>query len=164
MDIFCSLLHIFFLCTTDGYISVIININLYTGLFDDCIDRLSTLSYNISDLLRIDLHLDDLRSKLSNFCPRLCDCFAHHFIHDISSCFLRRCDCFFNDRSCQSVDLDIHLDRSNTLMSTCNLKVHIAKEIFQSLNICQNQIIIIRLACYESCRNTRYSRLDRHTC
>jgi len=43
------------------------------------------------------------------------------------------------------MDLDIHLDCSDTIMCTGYLEIHISEEIFKSLNIGKNNIIIIRI-------------------
>ena len=44
------------------------------------------------------------------------------------------------------------------------LKVHIAKKVFQTLNICQNNVIIICLTCYQTTGNSCNRLLDRYTC
>ena len=48
------------------------------------------------------------------------------------------------------MDLNIHLDSSDTLFSTAYLKVHIAEEVFQTLDIGQNDVIVISLTCYQT--------------
>ena len=149
--------------SANGDSTFIGNINLHTGLFDDRIDRFSSLSYNITDLFRIDLDLDDLRCVLANTLTRLCNGFCHDFIHDVHSCFACSCDSFFDDRSSKSVDLDIHLDRCDTFLCTCYLEIHVSKEIFQSLDVCQNDVIIIALTGYQTTGNTCDCRFDRYT-
>ena len=62
------------------------------------------------------------------------------------------------------MDLDIHLDGSNTLVSAAYLEVHIAEEVFQTLDIGQNDVIIIGVACYQTAGNTSYRSFDRYTC
>ena len=135
--------HTFGICSADRYGTIICNVDLHTCLLDDRIDCLSTLSNNITDLLWIDLHLNDLRSEFSNLCSWSIDCFIHNFINDVKSCFSCLSNRLFNDRSCQSVDLDIHLDRCDTFMCTGYLEVHVSEEVFQSLDICKHQIIIV---------------------
>ena len=120
------------------------------GQRNDLIDGLTTLSYYVSDLLRINLHLNNLRCKLSNFFSRLSDCLAHDLIHDVETCLTCSRDCLLNDRSCKSVNLDIHLDSCNTLMCTCYLEIHISEEILETLDICKYKEIIICIACYKS--------------
>ena len=50
------------------------------------------------------------------------------------------------------MDFNIHLNSRNTIMCTGNLEVHIAKEVFQTLNICQHQIIFICISRHQSGR------------
>ena len=56
----------------------------------------------------------------------------------------------------QTVNLDIHLDRSDTLMSTGYLEVHIAEEVLKTLDIGQNDVIIIGIAGYKTAGDTCY--------
>ena len=62
------------------------------------------------------------------------------------------------------MDLNIHLDSRDTVSRTGYLEVHVAEEIFKSLNICQQYIIIICLTGYKTTGNTCYHLLDRNTC
>ena len=41
------------------------------------------------------------------------------------------------------MNLDIHLDGCNSLMGSGHLKVHVSKEVFQALDVCQYQIVIV---------------------
>ena len=158
-----SFFHCCFFCTTNGNGTFIINVNLHTCLFDDCVNRFSALSYNIADLLRIDLHLNDLRCKFTDFCSWLRNCLIHDFVNDIGSGFLCRRNCLFNDRSCKSVNLNIHLNSCNTFMCTGYFKVHISEEVFQSLDIGKNKIVIVCISSYKTCGNTGYCSFDRYS-
>ena len=149
---------------TDRYCTFICDVDLNTCTFDDCIDRFSSLSDYITDFLRVDLNLYDLRRIFVDMITRSCNAFLHNFCKNIFSCFFCSADSFFYDLSCQTMNLDIHLNCSDTIMCTCNLKVHISKEIFQALNICQNDVVIICSACYQTTGNTCYRFTDRHTC
>ena len=62
------------------------------------------------------------------------------------------------------MNLDIHLNCSNTIFCTGNLKVHITKEVFQSLNICKYNIIIIGITSNQSTWDTCNHFLNRNTC
>ena len=62
------------------------------------------------------------------------------------------------------MDLNIHLNCSDSLVGSCHLEVHIAEEILQSLDIRKHEIIIVRIPCHKSCRNTCHSRLNRYAC
>ena len=61
------------------------------------------------------------------------------------------------------MDLDIHLDCSDSVVGTSYLKVHVAEEVFETLDIGQYQIIIIGLACYQTAGDTCNRFFDRYT-
>ena len=69
---------------------------------------------------------------------------------DMCSCFFCSCNRFADDLFCQSMNLDIHLDRCDTFVCTGYLEVHISEEVFESLNICKYKIIIICITCNQS--------------
>ena len=66
LDIFLCLIHHSLLGSADGNCTVICDVDLYAGLIDDGVDGLSSLADNFTDLLRVDHHLDDLRSELAD--------------------------------------------------------------------------------------------------
>ena len=61
------------------------------------------------------------------------------------------------------MNLNIHLDGSNTILGSAHLKIHIAKEIFQALDVCKHQIIVIRIPGHKTAGNTSHHFLNRHT-
>ena len=60
------------------------------------------------------------------------------------------------------MDLDIHLNGGDTLLGTCHLEVHVAEEIFQTLDIGQNQVIVVGLAGHQTAGDSGHHILDRH--
>ena len=62
------------------------------------------------------------------------------------------------------MNLDIHLDCSNTIVCTGNLEVHVSKEILKSLDIGKNDVIIISISGYKTTGNTCDHLLNRNTC
>ena len=92
----------------------------------------------------------------------MCDAGSHDLVDDIFSCFFGSCNRLFYNRSCQAVDLDIHLNCGDTVMGTCYLEVHIAEEVFQALDIGQDDIIIIGIAGNQTTGNTSNLLLDRN--
>jgi len=157
-------IHHFLIGSAYGNLSVIGNINLNAGAGDNLIDCLSALSNHITNLLGIDLYGNNLRSKLTDLSSGSCNAGSHDFIHDILSCFLGLGNRFLYDRSGQAVNLNIHLDCGNTVMGTCHLKVHIAKEVFQSLDIGKHDIIIIGIAGYQTAGDTCNLLLNGNAC
>ena len=131
---------------------------------DDLIDGLTSLANHLANLLRIDLDRYDLRCVFSNFRTRRCDCRFHTIVHDEESCFTTSCDSAFHDFSGQTMDLNIHLDCGDTFSSTGYLKVHISKEVFQTLNIRQKHEIFICITGYKTTGNTCNHLLNRYTC
>ncbi len=53
-----------------------------------------------------------------------------------------------------AMDLDIHLNCGDTVMGTCYLEVHVTEEVLQALDIGQDEIIVIGLACYQTAGDT----------
>ena len=155
--------HFFFVCTANGNGTVIVDIDLYTCLLNNGVDNFALLSHYVADLLRINADLDDLRSIFvygrSGFCNR----FRHDFVHDIKSCFSCSGNSFFNDGTCQTMDLDIHLDSSDPFFRAGHLKVHISEEVLQTLDVCQYNVIVIGLSSYQTAGDARYHALNGHT-
>ena len=60
------------------------------------------------------------------------------------------------------MNLNIHLDGSNTILGSAHLKIHIAKKIFQALDVCKHQIIVIRIPGHKTAGNTSYHFLNRN--
>ena len=156
------LIHHCLICTAYGNRTVIRDIDLDACSGNDLIDRLASLSDHITDLLRIDLDLDDLRRILANLCSGCCDRRLHTVVHDEKSCLTASCNRSLHDRSCQTVDLDIHLNCCDTFRRTSHLEIHVPEEIFQSLNIGKQYKIIVCITCYQTAGNTSHHLLDRH--
>ena len=68
-----SLVHSSLIYAADRYCAFIADIDLYTCTLDNSIDSLSSLTNHITDLLRVDLDLDDLRSVFIYIVTRLCN-------------------------------------------------------------------------------------------
>ena len=162
-DLHC-LSDVIFVNTTYRYAAVIFDIDLNVCLFDDLVDNFTLLTNNFTNLCRIDGNLCDLWSVLTNFFTWLCNCRSKHFIDDEFSCFFCSCDCFFYDCTCKTMNLDIHLNCCDTIMCTCNLKVHIAEEVFKTLDICKYKVIIICFTCHKTTGNTCNLFLNWNTC
>ena len=62
------------------------------------------------------------------------------------------------------MDLDIHLDRSDTLVGTCHLEVHIAEEVLKPLDVCKEYEILVLVTCHKTAADTGHLGLDRHAC
>ena len=59
------LIHTLLVCSADGNCTVICDVDLHTCTLDDRVDSLSSLSDYITDLLRVNLHGNDLEVHIS---------------------------------------------------------------------------------------------------
>ena len=158
-----SLIHHNLVGTAYGYLTVIGNINLYAGTSNNLVDGLASLAYYIANLFRVNLDGNNLGCVLADFCSGSGNGFLHTVVHDEESCFTASCDSAFYDRSCQTVNLNIHLDSGNTFGSTGYLKVHIAEEVFQTLDIGKKYEILVGFTGNQTTGNTCYHLLDGNT-
>ena len=62
------------------------------------------------------------------------------------------------------MDLDVHLDRGDSFRCTGHLEIHISEEVLKSLNVCEQNEIVIRLACHQAAGDTCNHLLDGNTC
>ena len=67
---------------------------------------------------------------------------------------------FSHDLPADAVDLDIHLNSSNTIFGTGNLKIHIADMIFVTKDITQNDKLVTLL--HQSHGDSGNRCFDRH--
>ena len=124
----------------DGYISFFVNVNLNTGLSDDLIDGFSTFADDNLNLVHINLDGVDFRSSWSQLRTRSWNR-RFNQIQNFKAGFLSLSQSFCQDFRCNSFNLDIHLQGGNPFASTSYLKVHIAKMVFQTLNVRQNRVV-----------------------
>ena len=155
--------HCLFVRSANGNSTIIGNVDFNTGALNQCVDCLTSLTNNFTNLSRVNHNLFNLWSVSIYFFSRLCNCFCHNLIQDVKAGFSCSCNSLLHDFSCQTMNLNIHLDGSNTFFRTGNFKVHIAEEIFKTLNICQNQVIIIGITGYQTNGNTSNWCLNRNT-
>ena len=142
----CSVDH-FLICATDRNIALFTDVNLYTSFFNNLIDDLTLLSNNITNLCWINCDLFNLWCKFTQLCSRCINTRLHTILHNKVSCLMTSRNSTLHNVSSETMNLDIHLDSSNSCICSCYLKVHIAKEIFKSLNIGKQYIFIIALSC-----------------
>ena len=154
--------HTLRIVSADGDTAVVLDIDLYAGALDDLIDGLASLADHITDLLGINGHELDLRCIFVDGRTRLCDCILHHAVHDELAGILAAGNCAFHDGSGQTVDLDIHLNGGNAVMGSGHLEVHVAEEVFQTLDIGQQDKIVIGIARHQTAGNTCNLLLDRN--
>ena len=158
-----SSIHLLFIRTAHGYLTIIGDINLYSGTSNNLINGLTTLSNHITNSIRINLNRDNLRCISSNFRSGSSDSRFHTIVHYIQSCLTTSRNSTFHNRSGQSMNLDIHLYCRDTFRGSCHFKIHISKEVFQPLNICKQHKIIIRFSGNQTTGNTCHHLFNRYT-
>ena len=147
--------------SSDKYATGIIDINLSAGFVNNLLDHLAARSDNLSNLIRIYMDSSNLRSILGQLFARFADAF-HHFAHDEFTAAFSLCQSLGEDILVDTVNLNIHLDSSNTFFGTCNLEVHIAQSILQTLDISQNSEVFAILNKAHS--NAGNRSLNRNAC
>ncbi|SIA65454.1 Uncharacterised protein [Mycobacteroides abscessus subsp. abscessus] len=125
----------------DRYVTFFVDVNLNACFSDDLIDGFSTFTDDNLDLININLNSINFRSCWSQFWTNFWNSSFDH-IKDFKTSFLGLSKSFRQDFCSNPLDLDIHLKGCNPVASTCNLKVHISKVVFQTLDICQYCIVI----------------------
>ena len=125
----------------DRYVTFFIDINLNACFSDDLIDGFSTLTDDNLDLVDINLDGINFRSSWCQFWTHFWNgCFNH--IKDFKTSFLGLSKCFCQDFCSDPLDLDIHLKGCNPVTSPRNLEVHVSKVVFQTLDICQDSVVV----------------------
>ena len=144
----------------------IVDVDLRAGLGDDAVDGLAALADDDADLVRIDLHARDERSVLGQLFSGLGDLFEH-LAHDVHSAFLRLLQSLFEDLSGQAVDLDVHLDGGDAFRGAGHLEVHVAQEVFHTLDIGQDGVFAgaVFLDSFDQTHgDAGYGSLNGHAC
>ena len=130
------------------------------GFFGQRTDSGTALTNHITNLLGVDLHGEQLRSEVRNFGLG----FTHSFLHlaqDVHARFLSLCQSHLHDLLGDTLDLDVHLQGSNTVGSTRHLEVHVTQMIFVTQNVGQHGKTIAILD--QTHGDTSHVRLHGHT-
>ena len=117
------------------YGTVVFDVDLDVAFCADLLDDLALLTDDITDLFNVDLGGEHLGSILGKFCSGFCDAGKHDFVKDLAACNIGLFECFLDDFGSQTVHLGIHLDGGDTLLGAADLEVHIAEEVFKTLNV-----------------------------
>ena len=119
----------------DEYVTVIVDVDLAFALGLDLLDDLALLADDVTDLLRIDLGGEHLRSILGQLGAGLGDDRSHDVVEDVFSGLLGLGEGFTDDLGGQAVDFEVHLDGGDTLLGTGDFEVHIAVEVLEALDV-----------------------------
>src|SRR5205814_1822757 len=124
----------------DRYQPGIIDCDLSASLLLDTADRLPLRSDQIADLLRIDVHRHDARRILRQIRTRLRER-LRHLAKNVKSSLTRLRQCFLDDLEIESFDLDVHLDRSDSVLGASDLEVHVAEVILCTEDVGEDRVL-----------------------
>src|SRR6267154_6564173 len=97
-----------------------------SGLLLQPADHHSSLADHVADLLRIDLDLDDAGGIARNLRARSLQ-YLLHDTEDVHAAFARLGERHLHDLLGNTLDLDVHLQRSHAALGSRHLEVHVAE-------------------------------------
>ena len=144
--------------TGDG--AVVGNVDRTTGFLGDRTYGRATLTDDITNLVRMYLERHDTRRMFGHLFTRRIDRLVH-LAKDMQATVFCLCQRLFHDLLRNTLDLDIHLQRGNTVLGTGNLEVHVAEMVLVTEDIGQHGIFILFLD--QAHGHTRNRRAGGHT-
>src|SRR5471032_1227322 len=117
--------------------AVAFDVDRSLGLFTDCTDGRAALTDDVTDLVGIDLHRDHGRSIFRQLGTRLTNDLVH-LAEDVQARFQGLAQSDFHDLFGDAFDLDVHLQRGNTLGGTGYFEVHVAEVVFVTQDVGQD--------------------------
>jgi len=104
-------------------------------------DHLAAGADHISDLVHIDLDLDDSRCVLRDVVSSLADGLRHAVeeLQPTNAGLLHR---FFEDLAAEAFDLDVHLQCGDALGRTCDLEVHVTVVVFLAGDVGEDAVAV----------------------
>src|SRR6185312_13070836 len=123
----------------DLHRAVVFDVDLGAGLFDDLADHLAARPDHFADLVGRDLDLLDARGVFAQLLAAVIQGFVH-FAQDVQTATLRLFQRDLHDLFGDAGNLDVHLQRGDTVGGAGDLEVHIAEMIFVTQDVRQNDI------------------------
>ena len=149
----------FLIVGIDLHVAIVIQIDGSTSLVTDGADSGTALADNIADLLRVDLDGRDARRTTGKLFARCGDNLGH-LTQDVQTCCIGLVQSNFHDLVGNALNLDVHLQSSDTVRGTRHFKVHIAEVILITQDIGQNRELVAFLD--QTHGDTGHRRLDGH--
>src|SRR5439155_16818703 len=118
----------------------IVDSDLGASLFLDATYGLALRADEITDLLGVDCHRHNARSVRRQIGTRLRER-LRHLSKNVKSAFTRLRQRFLDDLEIESLDLDVHLDRSDTVLSAGDLEVHVAEVTLCAENVGEDSVL-----------------------
>src|SRR5690606_28447861 len=108
------------------------------GLLDDALDGLAARADDDADLVRLDLHRGDARSKAVD----LGACLRQHLEHlaqNVQPALARLIERALQHVAFEALDLDVHLDGGDTVFGAADLEVHVTEVVFVTQDVAQDR-------------------------
>src|SRR6267378_81810 len=145
---------------SDLHRPVVLDIDGGAGFFGDLPDHGAALADHVADLFRINLQGNDGGRPFRHALARL----GEHFVHlaqDVQAAVAGLTQRHLHDFARDAGDLDVHLQRGDTVLRAGHLEIHVAEMILVAQDIRQN--LESRALFHEAHRDAGHRRLDRHT-
>ena len=118
----------------DGDGTVVLDVDGGAGFFRDGTDGGTALADHVTDPLGVDLHLVHARSEVRQLGAGSRDGFLH-LAQDVHAGLAGLGQRHLHDLAGDALDLDVHLQRGDTLLGTGHLEVHVAQVIFVAQDV-----------------------------
>ena len=124
--------------------AVVVDIHLGAGHFHDFTDDFTARPDDFADLVGWNLHGLNARCVDREIAAPELSAFVH-LAQDMHPPIFGLCQRFFHDLGRDTRDLDVHLQRGDTVFGARHLEVHVTQVIFVTQNVGQDRILTRRL-------------------
>src|SRR5437660_839549 len=149
----------FLVDSRDEDATIVLDIDLGTGLLGDLADHGAALADDVADLVGVDEDRRDARRVVAHLGARTWQ-HRKHLVEDEESrlaCLLERLG---HDLVRQALDLDVHLQRGDPLARPGHLEVHVPEHVLDALDVGHHRKLAF--ARHQTHRDARDGGLDRH--
>ena len=160
-DRLCALRRLGIAVGSDADRAVLLDVDLGARFGNDGVDDLPLLAHNVANLLGIDPEGNDAGRILGKLGRNFGNAFQHFAENELSA-LVRLLDRGVHDLFGNALDLDIHLNGGDALLRTSDFEVHIAEEVFKTLNIRHDAEFARLLILDKTHCNACDGSLDRH--
>src|SRR5262245_947957 len=143
----------------DGDSAVVRNVDLRAGLLLDAANDLAARADDVANLVGVDLHRDDARRVFADLLARLGDDFVH-LVEDEHPPLSGLLQSLGQNLGVQSCDLDVHLERRDSLARPGDFEIHIAVMVLGAGDVGQDGVFLVFH--HQTHGHARDRRLDRH--
>src|SRR5262249_15795645 len=127
---------------SDLHRTVVLDIDLRAGLFDDLADNFAASADDFADLIGRDLEHFDARGVLARFRTYSSKCLTD-FTQDVHAAVLRLRERDLHDFLGDPCDLDVHLQGGLALLGAGILEVHVSKVVFVAKDVGQHGVAFV---------------------